>query len=292
MKVGFIGLGIMGSRMAANLQAQGHTLVVYNRTRDKAQALLDGGAIWAENPAAVAVQAEVMVTMLAHPDAVRDCAVGEQGFVAALESGKVWLDCSTVNPSFTRTMAAAAEERGIRCVDAPVAGSKNQAADAALIFLAGGDADDVTTCQPLFDAMGSRVVHVGETGMGSSLKMVVNMLLATSMAAFAEGVALGRSLGLPEEMLLTVLIGGPVAAPFLAGKRTKMHDVEAEPEFPLQWMHKDLHLATISAYETGSITPIASLAQELYRMAIQTGYGEADFSTLYAYLNRGETNTQ
>jgi 3-hydroxyisobutyrate dehydrogenase/glyoxylate/succinic semialdehyde reductase len=286
LKISFIGLGIMGSRMAANLLAQGHTLTVHNRTREKATALLEQGATWAEHPAAAAAHADVLITMLAHPEAVQAAALGEIGFLDALAPDALWIDCSTVNPSFSRLMATEARQRHVRFVDAPVAGSKTQAANAELVFFAGGSADDVAEAQPLFSAMGRRVVHVGEPGMGTSAKMVVNVLLATSMAAFAEGVALGRSLGITEDLLLNMLIGGPVAAPFLAGKQPKLTTGDYIAEFPLQWMHKDLRLAMLTASETGADASFAGLAQEVYRLAIEDGHGESDFSAVYAYVNK------
>src|ERR1700690_3924068 len=124
MNIGFIGLGIMGSRMAANLQKCGHSLVIYNRTREKAEPLLSRGATWADSPATLATQVEIIFTMLAHPDAVEEVALGEEGFLPHLMPGRMWIDCSTVNPSFSRKMAAEAQARGIRFLGAPVTGSK------------------------------------------------------------------------------------------------------------------------------------------------------------------------
>src|SRR5882757_11129962 len=124
MKIGFIGLGIMGSRMAANLQKAGCSLVVYNRTREKAETLVAGGAIWADSPAALAAQVEIVFTMLASPEAVREAALGKDGFLSHLASSRLWVDCSTVNPSFSKEMAAQAQARDVRFLDTPVTGSK------------------------------------------------------------------------------------------------------------------------------------------------------------------------
>jgi len=135
MKIGFIGLGTMGSRMAANLQKHGHSLVVFNRTRGKAEPLLAAGARWADAPDALTAQVDVVFTMLAHPDAVDEAAMGKDGFLPHLETGRMWVDCSTVNPSFSRKMADVARLRDIRFLDAPVTGSKDAAAQAKLIFL-------------------------------------------------------------------------------------------------------------------------------------------------------------
>jgi len=219
MKIGFIGLGIMGSRMAANLQKHGHSLVVFNRTREKADPLVAEGAEWADSPAAVALRAEMIFTMLAHPDAVEEAAVGEDGFLRYPQPGHTWIDCSTVNPSFSRKMALEAKARGIGFLDAPVTGSKGQAESAKLAFWVGGGPSDLEACRPLLECMGNRIIHCGGPGTGASLKMVMNQLLGTAMAAFAEGLVLGESLGLSRELLFEALLGGPAAAPFLALKR-------------------------------------------------------------------------
>jgi 3-hydroxyisobutyrate dehydrogenase-like beta-hydroxyacid dehydrogenase len=282
--VGFIGLGIMGSRMAANLQKHGYALTVHNRTRAKAEPLLLGGAAWAETPAAVAEGAGVLITMLAHPEAVRDMALGEHGFLEHLKPGAFWIDCSTVNPSFSREMAAQAQAQGVRFLDAPAAGTKGPAAAGELTFFVGGDAADLEACRPLLAAMGRRIVHAGGTGMGSTIKMVNNLLLAEAMAAFAEGLALGESLGVPRGVLLDTLVGGPVTAPFLAGKKAKIATGDYEPEFPLRWMVKDLHLASVTAYEQGLALPVGHAAKELYALAARQGLPDLDFAAICEYL--------
>ncbi len=285
MKVGFIGLGIMGSRMAANLQKGGHQLVVFNRSADKAAPLIKEGARWAETPAAVAEQVEVLFTMVAHPDAVKEIAFGDDGFLDHLRPNTLWVDCSTVNPSFSRRMAEEARSRGIRFLDAPVTGTKGPAAKGELVFWVGGPDADVEACRPLFDLMGRKVIHGGGYGMGTSLKMVVNLLLAEAMAAFSEGMALGQSLGISRATLFEVLLGGPVVAPFVANKREAIERGVYEAEFPLRWMHKDLHLVAVTAYEQGVAMPMAAVAKELYQLAIGSGLGEQDFSAIYEFLN-------
>ncbi len=287
MTVGFIGLGIMGSRMAANLQATGHDLVVHNRTREKADELAGYGATWAKTPADVAQQRQTLMTMLAHPEAVRETALGDSGFLAALSEGALWIDCSTTHKSFAQEMAREAESYGVRFIDAPVAGSKQQAAEAALVFFAGGEATDIEEARPLFEAMGQRVVHVGEAGMGTALKLVINHMLATSMVAVAEGLALGEGLGLSRGVLLDALVGGPVTAPFVAGKRDKLTRGDyGDTEFPLRWMHKDLQMVATAAYESGVAMPLASVAKEVYQLAVQRGLGEGDFAGVAAFYGK------
>lgn len=285
MKIGFIGLGIMGSRMAANLQKHGHALVVHNRTREKAEPLLAQGAVWADSPAAVAAEAEIVFTMLAPTEAVANAALGEGGILSQLAPGRLWVDCSTVNPSFSREMAEEARARGIRFLDAPVTGSKGTAAQASLVFWVGGAATDLEVCRPLLECMGNRIVHCGGTGLGASLKIVINQLLGTGMAAFAEALVLGESLGLSRAVLFPALLDGAAAAPFLKLKRERIEKEIYEPaDFSLRWLEKDLHLITMTAHETGTPMPLTNAAKELYRLAIRAGRGDADFSAIYAYL--------
>src|SRR6266581_5822638 len=285
MKIGFIGLGIMGSRMAANAQKHGHSLVVFNRTREKAEPLMAEGAEWEDSPAALALRVEVIFTMLAHPDAVEEAALGEDGFLRYPQSGQIWVDSSTVNPSFSRKMAAEAKARNVKFLDAPVTGSKGQAELAKLTFWVGGETSDAERYRPLLECMGNRIIYCGGPGMGASLKMVMNQLLGTVMAAFAEGLILGESLGLSRELLFVSLLGGPAAAPFLAFKRERIEKEKYDPaDFPLRWLQKDLHLAAVSAYETGAAMPLTNVAKELYRLAIRDGRGSEDFSAIYDYL--------
>jgi 3-hydroxyisobutyrate dehydrogenase-like beta-hydroxyacid dehydrogenase len=283
MKIGFIGLGIMGSRMAANLQKHGHSLVVFNRTRAKAQSLINNGATFAESPAKVGEQVDVLFTMLAHPDAVEQAALGANGFLSHLKPNALWVDCSSVNPSFSKKMAAEAAGRQVHFVDAPVTGSAPVAADAKLIFWVGADPADLERIRPLLLCMGSKIVHTGGHGTGTSMKMVINLLLGTGMAAFAEAMALGQGLGLSSKTLLDSLLGTPVVAPFLALKRDKIDNRNYEVEFPLRWMQKDMHLATVSAYETGVALPLTNVTKEIYRLAMRGGHDTEDFSVVYEF---------
>ena len=292
MKIGFIGLGIMGSRMAANLQKQGYSLVVFNRTRAKAEPLLGPCGTFADSPAKVAEQVDVLFTMLAHPDAVEQAALRVNGFLNHLKPNALWVDCSSVNPSFSKKMAAAAAARQIRFVDAPVTGSAPVAAEANLVFWVGGDKADLESIRPLLLCMGSKIVHTGGHGSGTSMKMVINLLLGNAMAAFAEAMALGEGLGLSQKMLFDSLLGTPAVAPFLAGKRDKIDNRNYEAEFPLRWMQKDMHLATVSAYETGVAMPVTNVAKEIYRLAMRDGHDTEDFSAIYDYVaNNGDFAT-
>ena len=283
MKIGFIGLGIMGSRMAANLQKHGHSLVVFNRTRAKAQSLLDRGGTFAKSPAKLAEQVDVLFTMLAHPDAVEQAALDPTGFLSHLKPNALWVDCSSVNPSFSKKMAAAAAARQVRFIDAPVTGSAPVAEEGKLVFWVGGDATDVEAIRPLLLCMGSKIVHLGGHGMGTSMKMVINLLLGTGMAAFAEAMALGEGLGISQKMLFDSLLSTPTVAPFLASKREKIESGKYEAEFPLRWMQKDMHLASVSAYEEGVALTITNVTKEIYRLAMRGGHETKDFSAIYEF---------
>lgn len=286
MNIGIIGTGIMGSRMALNLLKAGYTVTVHNRTPDRAQPVIAAGARWATTPAALADGVDVVITMLAHPEAVEAVALGADGFLDATAPDTIWLDCSTVHPSFTRRMAAQAAARNLHFADAPVAGSKYQAQNAELVFFVSGPGTVLETCNPLFEAMGQRVVHVGEEpGAANALKLVFNHMLATTMAAFAEAVVMGEALGISKATLLNALVGSAVAPPFLGRKRDKVeNDDFSDTEFPLRWMHKDLQMAAIAAYETGASLPLGNAAKEIYGLAVRAGHGDADFAAIYALL--------
>ena len=283
MKIGFIGMGIMGSRMAANLQQQGQELVVYNRTKNKASDLVAHGAILATSIVEVARQANIIFTMLPHPEAVKAVALGTEGFLNVLSEDSLWIDCSTTNPSFAREMSQVAAKNKIRYIDAPVAGSKNQAELQELVFLVGANQADLTGCENLLRLMGKKIVHVGEPGMGNALKLVFNLLLGISMNGFAEAMMLGEAQGIDRQMLLNALIGSPVVPPYLASKRYKLEQADYEPEFPLEWMQKDLQMVAIAGYETQVALPLANTTKEIYQQAIAQGLGRQDFSAIYQF---------
>jgi 3-hydroxyisobutyrate dehydrogenase/glyoxylate/succinic semialdehyde reductase len=284
MKIGFIGLGIMGSRMAADLQKNGHALVLFNRTPAKAKSLVGPCGTLANSPATLAQQVDILFTMLANPAAVQESALDDNGFLDHLPANAIWVDCSSVNPSFSKRMAAEAARRNVRFVDAPVTGSAGPAAEAKLVFWVGADPTDLETIRPLLLCMGNRIVHVGGQGMGTSMKMVVNVLLGNAMAAFAEGIALGEGLGISRGVLFDSLLGTPAVAPFLASKREKIESGDYKAEFPLRWQQKDLHLAAVSAFDSGVAMPVTNATKELYRLAMMKGRALEDFSAIYEYL--------
>ena len=286
MRIGFIGLGIMGRRMAGNLLEHGHELVVYNRTPEKADALTAAGAVRADSPAAAVGNVDVLVTMLATPAVIQTLALEEDGFLAAMPRGSRWLDCSTVPPGFVRWMAGLAGAQGVHLIDAPVAGTKGPAAAGELVFLAGGRKADIDFCRPLFEGMGQKVVHLGGVGQGAAMKMVFNLMLGSAMAAYAEALVLGEALGLSRETLSDVLTQAPVSAPFLKAKQALIDQDDFEAHFPLRWMRKDLHLASQSAYEQGVATPALNAVKEIYALAEKAGLGHQDFAAVWKFLAR------
>lgn len=291
MKVGFIGLGIMGHAMANNLLKAGHELVIYNRTKDKAKDLILAGATWADSPRLAAAQVTTLFSMLATPEAVEETALGSKGFLAGLTRGSLWVDQSTVNPSFVKEMARTVEALGIRYVEAPVMGSRAPAETGQLTILAGGSPEDIAEVQPLLDLIGRKTIHLGAHGMAASMKLVVNMIMGASMLLFTEGFTLGEAQGIPRDKLYEVLLDAPMVAPYIKGKKEKFESGDYSPDFPLKHLQKDLHLAAVTAYENGAAMPMANTAKEIYRLAMRAGLADEDFSAVFGMLNRGKDDT-
>ena len=285
MKIGFIGLGIMGSRMATNIAKAGFTLFVYNRTKSKTVDLTFDNVTIKNSPALVAAESDIVFTMLSTPEAVQEVALAEDGLVSGMSKGKVWIDCSTVNPSFSKQMAELSNSLGFSFLDAPVAGSLVPAEKGELIFLVGGKNGVVKYCDPLFKIMGKKFIHVGENGMGSALKLVNNLIMGISMYGFVEGLLLGESLGIDKEKIFDILNGSPIAAPMIQMKRKKMENNDYSPEFPLQWLHKDLHLATDTAYENNIPLLATNAIKEIFALAKKAGLGKKDFTAIYPFLS-------
>lgn len=285
MKIAFIGLGIMGSRMARNLQKAGHDLKVYNRTKEKADELLKNGAQWADSPAEAGKEADIVFTMLENPEVVEELATGNEGFLNAMTEGSLWIDSSTVNPSFSKRMAGVATSKNIRFLDAPVSGSKKPAEEAQLLFLVGGEKEDFEKAKPLFDKMGKDAVHIGENGKGSAMKIMINQLLGQSMLAFSESLNLGMAMGIDKKMGLDILLKTPVTAPILDVFRYRIENNDYEPNFPLKHLQKDLHLFTETAYELGQPSPLTNTAKEVYGLAKHKKMADLDFAAVFKFLN-------
>ncbi|MFK7936902.1 MAG: NAD(P)-dependent oxidoreductase, partial [Saprospiraceae bacterium] len=205
MKITFIGLGIMGSRMAANLLKNGVEVTVWNRSPEPVEPLLAQGAKTAKTVNAAVENADVVFSMLSNPAAVEAVFLEKDGALTAMSNNAIWVDCSTVNPSFTERAKRAADEQDIRFVDAPVAGTLPHAANAELVFFVGAEQPLLDEIEPYLNYMGKKVMRIGETGKGASFKMLVNVMLAQSMLIFSETVLLGEKMGLDKDFLLNVL---------------------------------------------------------------------------------------
>ena len=277
----------MGSRMATNLLAKHPDLTIYNRSDAPARALADKGATRATSIADAVRDADLVLSMLAHPEAVEAVFVGPEGALAHMKPGAIWADCSTVNPSFSRRMHAQVEQRGLRFADAPVAGTKPAAQNAELVYFVGADDDVLTEIKPVLELMSKKVLHLGEVGKGSAFKMLVNALLAQSWVAFSETVLLGERMGLDRDFLLDTLPNLAVTAPFTKIKAAMLKAGDDDVQFPLELMAKDLHLAAVSAYEVGQPLYLSNVAKELYSTAALAGRGREDFSAIFHQLRGG-----
>ncbi len=275
MKIGFIGLGIMGSRMAKNLQKAGFDLIVYNRDKTKAEAIESEIAQTVEQ---VGAKSDVVITMLSTPQVVEKLA---SEFLPQMKEDAWWIDCSTVNPSFSRLMAKKAAQHNLRFVDAPVAGSKAPAESGELLFLAGGKEAALYELTPLFEAMGKKTLYLNDVGNGANVKMLINLLLAQSMTAFSEAISLGKNMGLNESLLLNILTSTPVVAPFLGAIKPQLEAGSFDVNFPLKWILKDINLALDTANEVKTNMASLTTTKSLFENAMEKGFGDEDFSAIY-----------
>jgi 3-hydroxyisobutyrate dehydrogenase/glyoxylate/succinic semialdehyde reductase len=286
MDVAFLGLGIMGSRMAANLSKAGHSTRVWNRNREKAAALAGSGCSMAPSPALAVKGARIVFTMLADPEALRQTAFGTGGFLDAMEPGTLWVDHSTVDPGTSRQLGQNAVNRGLRFVDAPVSGSAGAAANAKLIFFAGGALPDLEEVSPLLAAMGTRVVHAGPVGSGAAMKLVNNLFLAQAQTAWSEALGLAHKLGLKTSDVHDAILPTHVAPPFLTLKRSKIESKDWSPEFPLKHALKDIRLALDAARDHGIRLRQLETAEEIYSEAASRGLGDSDISAVHEIASR------
>ena len=288
MKIAFIGLGIMGREMALHLVKHDVNLTVYNRTPKDFSELKKAGAILAKSVQEAVQDADAVFSMLSTPEAVSEVFMKEDGALTFMKNNAIWADCSTVNPSFSKEAFKKAKAHGIRFLDTPVSGSKPQARNAELIFFVGGDKSALDEVEPYIDMMSKKMIHVGDTGKGTSLKMLVNVMLAQSMLIFSEAVLFGEKMGIDKDFLLDLLPGLVVSAPFTKFKAEGIKKDQYDVQFPLEWMHKDLHLAALTAYEINQPMYIANVAKEIYSSAKQQDMSRLDFSAIYRYLEHSK----
>jgi 3-hydroxyisobutyrate dehydrogenase-like beta-hydroxyacid dehydrogenase len=286
MNLAFLGIGIMGSRMTANLVGAGHSVRVWNRTRKKLVPLEEIGCVVADTPRAAVEGADVVFTMLADPQALEQVALGPDGFLDGLSGRCTWVDHSTVDPATSRRMGAEAANRGVRFLDIPVSGSSGAAQNAKLVFFAGGEKDDLERVTPLLSAMGSRVVHAGSVGAGTTLKLVNNLFLAQAQAAWSEALGLASRLGLPEGIVHEAILPTHVAPAFLGFKRAKIEKRDWTPEFPLKHALKDVRLALAAAKESGIDLPQLAASERIYAQAVLQGLGDSDISAVHEVASK------
>jgi 3-hydroxyisobutyrate dehydrogenase-like beta-hydroxyacid dehydrogenase len=281
MAVGFIGLGIMGSRQAASLRRAGFELTVFNRTRERAEqwAAEHGGHV-ADSPREVGERSDVVVTMVVDCAQVEAMLLGEDGAAAAAQPGTLFLDMSTIGPADARRIGAALEEQGHRFVDAPVTGSAPKAQDGTLTIMAGGSDDDMARAMPLLEAMGELIVHVGPAGTGQQVKVLSNAVSAVNCATLAQALVVGRRADVNLEALLQVMAGGSANSTMLQLKGKPMLEHDFSPLFKLDHMLKDVRLCLQEAREAGAAFPAAALAGELYAAGAGRGLGEQDFAAV------------
>lgn len=278
----FIGLGIMGAPMAANLARAGIEVVVYNRTREKAEVLarkFDNLAV-ADSPAAAAAAAGVAISMVPDVPEVEELLLGPEGAAAGLPDGGLAIDMSTIAPSASRSIGDRLADRGIAFLDAPVTGSRPRAEDGTLTIMVGGAESDFDRAAPLFDAMGELVLHMGPQGHGSLVKLINNTLAAVNAAALAEGISLGRAGGLDLEKAMQVVGSGSGESKMRELKATPMIARNHDPLFKLEHMLKDVRYFIAEARALGVDAEVASTAAGLYSRADGNGLGDDDFSAV------------
>jgi 3-hydroxyisobutyrate dehydrogenase-like beta-hydroxyacid dehydrogenase len=280
-RVGFIGLGIMGSRMAANLARAGFDLVVWNRTARTAQDwAAEHGAEVAESPAQVAERSDIVITMVVDGDQVEALLLGEQGVAEGAGDGLLCIDMSTIGPRAARRIGEQLAARGIDFMDAPVTGSSPKAADGTLTIMAGGDAASFERARPLFDAMGELIVHVGELGQGQLVKVINNSVAAANTAVVAEALLAGQLAGANLDALVTVMKAGSGASAMLELKAGPMRSHDWSTLFKLEHMLKDVRLCLDEATQAGADVDLIQRTAELLGEAERKGLGERDFAAL------------
>lgn len=284
MRIGFIGLGIMGRGMAANLINAGHDLALYNRTRSRAEEIAKLGGTIADSPADAARGSEIVFTMLSDPPAIRDAVLGEQGAISGLDSGAVLIDCSTVDPSTTRAVAEAAAAWGAEFLDSPVAGSRDAAANGELILMVGGKSEVLERVRPVLEIVSKRIIHAGLSGSGTMLKLCFNLAVSHMAAALGEALVLGVKSGLKPETIIETFMAGTISAPFYAWKGGCIMDRDFSTNFSLALMHKDIGLIISSGEDMNVPLPVSAAVQELFTQAKSNGLAEEDFCSVVKVL--------
>ena len=281
--IGFIGMGHMGSHMAQRLLDAGYQVTVYDRTREKAEEVGERGAQVAQTVRELAASCQIVMASVTDDRAQEEVMFGPDGALAGVHSGSIVIDLSTVSPDVSRRLFQAAKEKNVAMIDAAVSGSVPQVDEGSLVIFVGGEHTTFERCKPILDILGKNSFYMGASGMGTTMKLVVNTLLGLGMQALAESIALGEKSGLEKNLLLEVLGQTAVLTP---GQKSKLENVKREKyptNFALSLMHKDLSLVLGRAYDLSVSMPSTAAAQQMYTAAMAKGMNE-DFSIMVQFM--------
>jgi 3-hydroxyisobutyrate dehydrogenase len=280
-RIGFLGLGIMGSRMAANVARAGFPLTVWTHTDGKAERwAAEHDATAAASPSEVAGASDIVLSMVVDGAQVDSVLLGEHGVVQAAHAGLLCVDMSTIAPSDSRRIGAALARAGVRMIDAPVTGSSPRAEDASLTIMVGGEREDFQRAEPLLRTMGELIVHVGALGQGEMVKLINNALGAANAAALAEALVLGHATGVDLDALVRVTSAGSGASAQMQLKSTPMREHDYTTLFKAEHMLKDVRLCLEEAQAAGAPFPAAAHARDLLTATLGRGLGEQDYAAI------------
>jgi 3-hydroxyisobutyrate dehydrogenase-like beta-hydroxyacid dehydrogenase len=283
-ELGFVGLGTMGSGVVRRLLAAGHAVTVWNRTREKAEPLLDGGARWADGPRSVAERSDIVFTMVTNTAAVQAVTEGPDGILAGLGPSKVYVDMSTASPANTRALAETVVAVGAQMLDAPVSGSVITLEEGKLSIMVGGDPETFERVKPVLEAIGPRVFHLGPNGSAVTMKIAINLSLAVQMLAFSEGLLLAEKTGIAREHAVEVMLASVIASPMVAYRGPFVLEQPDEAWFDCHMMQKDMNLALELGRELDVPLPTTAVTNELLTAANAMGIGDRDFAVLFDVL--------
>lgn len=284
--LGYVGLGVMGGRIAKRLLDAGHTVTGYNRTRSKAEWLIAVGMQWAETPRAVAERADVILSMVTDTNAVRGITQGDDGIIAGLQPGKTYVDMSTMSPAYSRELAEQVSAAGAQMLDAPVSGSVITLEQGKLSLMVGGSEEAFQQILPILQDIGPKVTRVGANGMGVTMKIAINLSLAVQMLAFSEGVLLAEKSGISREAAVDALLHSVIASPMLAYRGPFVLQQPDEAWFSGSMMQKDMRLALELGQSLAVPLPTTAATNELLTVSRALGLGQLDFAALFNVLAR------
>ncbi len=284
--LGFVGLGVMGGNMVARLLDKGHTVTGYNRTRSKAQWLIDRGMKWGDTPRAVSAAADFTFSMVTNAAAINSITEGPDGILAGLGAGKVLIDMSTVSPSVSRALAARVREKGADMIDSPVSGSVITLQEGKLSVMVGGRRETFERAKPVLLDVGPKVTYVGDNGLALVLKIATNLSLAVQMLAFCEGVLLAEKSGIARETAVDVLTHSAIASPMVQYRGPFVLKMPDEAWFDVNMMQKDMLLALEMGRHLDVPLPTTAVTNEFLTAARGMGLVKQDFAVMFEVLAR------